>query len=146
MEQARLPRLGKVSRQGSHFRQPRGYGRHQCSNLRQRDGRDRAQPALRHAQAGLSREVDDGLVRDRPLDLVAVRRQRGQIPLPGIAQHFVHEPALADAGFSLDEHHVPASGGKPGDQTDELAVLVVASDEGGFGLNCLRERTACRGG
>ena len=82
----------------------------------------------------------------RPLDLVAVRRQRGQIPLLGIAQHFVHEPAFADAGFSLDEHHVPASGRQPGDQTDELAILVVTSDEGGLGLNCLRERAACRGG
>ena len=129
MEQARLPRLGKVRRQGRRVDQARGHGWHQRGYLGQQDWCNRAQPGLGHSLASLRGKVDHRLIRDGTFDFVAIRYQYGYGLLLRIGRRFVHQPAFADTRLPLQQHHVAVPRREPGDQANKLPVFIAASDE-----------------
>ena len=73
---ASLACLGEIARQLRQVRKSFGHRGHQCGELGERHGREVAQRGRRRAVERARDEVDDGLVGNRPLDLVAVRRER----------------------------------------------------------------------
>ena len=76
-------------------------------------------------------EVDDGLVRHRALDLVAVRGERAANRAPRIAGDSCISRLLPMPGSPSISTTWPDPGGQPREQPDEQAVLVAATDEGG---------------
>ena len=88
----------------------------QGGELRERHGRQSCSAAdARVERAG--DQVDHGLVRHRAFDLVAVGRDRREIPGLGIARYLAHQPALADSGLAFDQDRVSGPGGEPRDES-----------------------------
>ena len=128
--QASLACLGKIARQLRQIRKSLGHRGNQCSELGERYGRDIAQRGRGRAVERPRDEVDHGLIGDRPLDLVAVGRERGQALGFRIACDLAHQPALADTRLAFEQDGVPGAGGEARDEPDEQAVLVASADKG----------------
>ena len=141
-EAPRLARLGKVGRQVRH-RDALGHRGHQCRDLGERHRGELRQRLVRCKLERLAGEVDDGLIRHRALDLVAVGGERTEIARRAVAGELLHQPGLADAGLALEQHDVTRAGSEAREQPDQQAELGAATDEGGslrFQWNRIRWR------
>jgi hypothetical protein len=128
--QACLPRLGKIVRQLRQVRNPLADLGNQGGEFGERHGRQGAQRRGRYAVERTRDEVDHGLVRDRALDLVAVRRERRQVLGMRVARDLTQQSALADSRLAFDQDSEAGACGEPRGEPDEQAVLVISADEG----------------
>ena len=112
MRQPRLAHLGKVVRQLWQPRNALCDLRNQGSEFRERHERHGLQRGRRHAIESAGDQIDDRLIRHAAFDLVAIGRDRREVPRLRKARNFAHQSALADAGLPFNQDRVPRPGGK----------------------------------
>ena len=116
MRQPRLAHLGKVVRQLWQPRNALCDLRNQGGEFRERHERHGLQRGRRHAIESAGDQIDDRLIRHAAFDLVAIGRDRREVPRLRKARNFAHQSALADAGLPFNQDRVPRPGGKARNQ------------------------------
>ena len=127
-EEPRLAGFGKVCGE-ARDRDALGHRRHERRDLRERNRGELLQRFLRRHVERLADEIDHRLVRHGALDLVAVGGQRTKAARARVVAELPHQPALADARLTFDQHEMARACREPREQADQQPVLVAAADE-----------------